>query len=103
MSRAEATGDRVLALQVLQVLQQAIADANTEPTVCGKARTYTRPIPEEQEEAQRFLTARTGGWAEARARWCAMASVEAEYLALCVAKMAVGRASSARRLRLPPQ
>jgi hypothetical protein len=101
MSRAEATGDRVLALQVLQ---QALADASAEPTVRGKARTYTRPIPEEQEEARRFLTARTGGWAEARARWCAMAGIEAEYLALRVAKMAVGWANSARRARLdlPP-
>ena len=86
MSRAEATGDRVLALQVLQ---QAIADASAEPTVHGKARTYTRPIPEEQEEAQ--------------ARWFAMAGIEAEYLALSVAKLAVGWANSARRLRLPPQ
>ena len=97
MSRAEATGDRVLALQVLQ---QAIADASAEPTVRGKARTYTRPIPEKQEEARHFLTARTGGWAKARARWCAMAGVKAEHLALRVAKLAVNWANSARRRRL---
>ena len=74
MSRTEATGDRVLALQVLQ---QAIADASAEPTGRGKAR----------------------------ARWCAMVGVEAEYLALRVAKLAVSWANSARRRRLglPPQ
>ena len=76
------------------------ADATAEPTICGRARTYTRPLQEEQEEARRFLTARTSEWAEARARWCDIAGISAENLALCVANVAMSWANSARRRTL---
>ena len=101
MSRAEAAGDRVLALQVLH---QAITNATDEPTVRSRARTYTRPLVKAQEDARRFLTASTGGWADARVRWCATAGISAEWLALHLANMAMAWANSARRRRLglPP-
>lgn len=86
MSCAEATSDRVPALQVLH---QAITDATAELTVRGRARTQTRPLAEEQEEARRFFTARTGEWAEARARWCDLAGVSTEWLGQCVARLAL--------------
>lgn len=79
-AEAAAEGGHVLALRVLEL---AILDATSAPIPRGRARSHCWPVADEQREAVRFLTEPAGEWAAARAWWCDLAGVSAEWLQLC--------------------
>jgi len=62
MSPDEAASDWLLALKVLK---QAFLDASAVLIEPARAQTHTWPLAKEQREAQRFLLAPEGEWAEA--------------------------------------